>query len=58
MAEVEDVAGPAAVVGEHGVGLLKKRWLGLETGPVAAELHQGIKQVFDPLNILNPGKAI
>lgn len=46
------------LTGEHGVGLLKKRWLGLETGPVAAELHQGIKQVFDPLNILNPGKAI
>ncbi|MFG1821435.1 FAD-binding oxidoreductase [Microbispora bryophytorum] len=46
------------LTGEHGVGLLKKRWLGLETGPVATELHQGIKQVFDPLNILNPGKAI
>jgi glycolate oxidase len=46
------------LTGEHGVGLLKKRWLELETGPVAAELHQGIKQVFDPLNILNPGKAI
>ncbi|WP_311932018.1 FAD-linked oxidase C-terminal domain-containing protein [Microbispora sp. H11081] len=46
------------LTGEHGVGLLKKRWLDLETGPVTAELHRGIKQVFDPLNILNPGKAI
>jgi len=46
------------LTGEHGVGVLKKRWLDLETGPVVAELHRGIKQVFDPLNILNPGKAI
>lgn len=46
------------LTGEHGVGLLKRRWLSLETGPIATEIHQGIKQVFDPLNILNPGKAI
>ncbi|GAA0369163.1 FAD-linked oxidase C-terminal domain-containing protein [Microbispora corallina] len=46
------------LTGEHGVGLLKKRWLGLEAGPLVTELHQGIKQVFDPLGILNPGKAI
>lgn len=46
------------LTGEHGVGLLKKRWLGLETGPVVTELHHGIKRVFDPLGILNPGKAI
>ncbi|MFC0556239.1 FAD-binding oxidoreductase [Planotetraspora thailandica] len=46
------------LTGEHGVGVLKRRWLGLEIGPVATEIHQGIKQVFDPLNILNPGKAI
>src|SRR5690606_37284525 len=46
------------LTGEHGVGLLKKRWLELETGPVVTELHHGIKRLFDPLNILNPGKAI
>ncbi|WP_370019848.1 FAD-binding oxidoreductase [Planotetraspora sp. GP83] len=46
------------LTGEHGVGLLKRRWLGLEAGPLVTELHHGIKQVFDPLNILNPGKAI
>ncbi|WP_433500681.1 FAD-binding oxidoreductase [Sphaerimonospora sp. CA-214678] len=46
------------LTGEHGVGVIKRRWLGLETGPVITEIHQGIKQVFDPLNILNPGKAI
>ncbi|MCG5214221.1 FAD-linked oxidase C-terminal domain-containing protein [Streptosporangium sp. KLBMP 9127] len=46
------------LTGEHGVGLLKRRWLSLESGPVAEEVQAGIKQVFDPLGILNPGKAI
>ncbi|MFF0860817.1 FAD-binding oxidoreductase [Nonomuraea sp. NPDC003560] len=46
------------LTGEHGVGVLKRRWLGLESGPVAAEVQQGIKAVFDPLGIMNPGKAI
>ncbi|GII78631.1 FAD-linked oxidase [Sphaerisporangium rufum] len=46
------------LTGEHGVGLLKRRWLELETGPLAGELQRGIKQVFDPLGIMNPGKAI
>ncbi|GGK66863.1 FAD-linked oxidase [Sphaerisporangium melleum] len=46
------------LTGEHGVGLLKRRWLGLEAGPVVTEVQQGIKRVFDPLGILNPGKAI
>lgn len=46
------------LTGEHGVGVLKRRWLALESGPVAQEVQQGIKAVFDPLGILNPGKAI
>ena len=46
------------LTGEHGVGLLKQRWLALESGPVAQEVQQGIKAVFDPLGLLNPGKAI
>ncbi|MBN6052008.1 FAD-binding protein [Nonomuraea sp. RK-328] len=46
------------LTGEHGVGLLKRRWLALEAGPVTQEVQQGIKAVFDPLGILNPGKAI
>jgi len=46
------------LTGEHGVGLLKRRWLALEAGPVVQEVHRGIKAVFDPLGLLNPGKAI
>ncbi|MFG2528118.1 FAD-binding oxidoreductase [Streptomyces sp. NPDC048516] len=44
------------ITGEHGVGVLKKEWLVRELGPVGVELQRGIKGVFDPLGILNPGK--
>ncbi|MDK1473797.1 FAD-linked oxidase C-terminal domain-containing protein [Streptomyces sp. 549] len=44
------------ITGEHGVGLLKKDWLARELGPVGVELQRGVKQVFDPLGLLNPGK--
>lgn len=44
------------ITGEHGVGVLKREWLARELGPVGIELQQGIKQVFDPLGLLNPGK--
>jgi glycolate oxidase len=44
------------ITGEHGVGVLKKEWLARELGPVGVELQRNIKQVFDPLGILNPGK--
>lgn len=45
------------ITGEHGVGVLKKAWLAEELGPLALGLHRGIKQVFDPEGILNPGKV-
>ncbi|NLU66558.1 FAD-linked oxidase C-terminal domain-containing protein [Streptomyces sp. HNM0574] len=44
------------ITGEHGVGILKKEWLARELGPVNVEMQRGIKQVFDPLGLLNPGK--
>ncbi|SKA85881.1 glycolate oxidase [Agreia bicolorata] len=43
------------LTGEHGVGVLKKRWLENELGPRSLELQRGIKAVFDPLSIMNPG---
>lgn len=46
------------LTGEHGVGLLKRPWLDAELGPVARELQQQVKAVFDPQQLLNPGKAI
>jgi glycolate oxidase len=44
------------LTGEHGVGLLKRRWLAEELGDTGYELQRRIKTVFDPLGILNPGK--
>lgn len=45
------------LTGEHGVGLLKRRWLRDELGDDSFELQRGVKAVFDPLGILNPGKV-
>jgi glycolate oxidase subunit GlcD len=44
------------ISGEHGVGLVKRRWLERQLGPRAYELHTAIKHAFDPKNLLNPGK--
>jgi len=45
------------LTGEHGIGTLKRRWLRDELGDDQYELQRGIKQLFDPLGILNPGKV-
>ena len=45
------------LTGEHGVGLLKRRWLRDELGDDQLELQRQVKAVFDPLGILNPGKV-
>ena len=45
------------VTGEHGVGLLKRSALSRELGPLSASLQRQIKAVFDPADIMNPGKV-
>jgi glycolate oxidase len=45
------------LTGEHGVGVLKRRWLADELGPDSYDLQVKMKSVFDPLGILNPGKV-
>src|SRR6476646_10134556 len=42
------------ISGEHGVGLIKRPWLERQLGSRAYELHNAIKQAFDPKNLLNP----
>jgi FAD/FMN-containing dehydrogenase len=44
--------------GEHGVGTAKLGFVGAEMDPVALELMRGLKQVFDPSGLLNPGKLL
>jgi glycolate oxidase len=46
------------ITGEHGVGVLKREWLGRELGEVSLRLHRELKSVFDPQGILNPGKVL
>jgi glycolate oxidase len=51
------VALGGTLTGEHGVGMLKRRWLKDELGEAQWQLQLKIKQLFDPKGILNPGKV-
>jgi glycolate oxidase len=44
------------ISGEHGVGITKRPFIGLEVPPRALELMRGVKRAFDPKGIMNPGK--
>ena len=44
------------LTGEHGIGLSKAAYMTSEHDPVAMDLMQSTKKMFDPNNILNPGK--
>lgn len=44
--------------GEHGVGIEKRDFIAREIAPAALELMRGIKGLFDPKGILNPGKVL
>jgi glycolate oxidase len=46
------------ITGEHGVGILKRHWLERELGPTGAAIHRQIRDIFDPMRILNPGKVL
>jgi FAD/FMN-containing dehydrogenase len=45
-----------SVSAEHGIGLLKKDLLQFSKSPLEMRLMRSLKQVFDPKNLLNPGK--
>jgi FAD/FMN-containing dehydrogenase len=45
-----------SISAEHGVGLLKKKDLGLTRSALEIDYMRQIKKVFDPKGILNPGK--
>jgi len=44
------------ITGEHGVGLVKAPFLEWKVGASGIAVMRGIKQAFDPHNLLNPGK--
>ncbi|SDN74797.1 glycolate oxidase [Desulfonauticus submarinus] len=45
------------ITGEHGIGLLKKKYIGLQLDSNTLQIMNAIKCTLDPNNILNPGKA-
>ncbi|WP_448700176.1 FAD-binding oxidoreductase [Mucilaginibacter sp. AW1-3] len=44
------------ISGEHGIGLVQKDYMPLKYSEINLNLMRGIKAVFDPNGILNPGK--
>lgn len=46
-----------SISAEHGIGLLKKEWLGYTRSPEEIALMRSMKRVLDPNGILNPGKV-
>jgi glycolate oxidase len=44
------------ISGEHGIGVTKAPYLKMELGDLGVEIMKRIKRVFDPNNVLNPGK--
>ncbi|MDD2463380.1 MAG: FAD-linked oxidase C-terminal domain-containing protein [Desulfobulbus sp.] len=44
------------ISGEHGIGLAKREFLAMELSLLSIDLQKRIKQLFDPNQILNPGK--
>jgi glycolate oxidase len=44
------------ISGEHGIGLVQKPFMDIAFPEVTLNLMREIKRVFDPKNILNPGK--
>ena len=44
------------ISGEHGIGITKADYIGMEIKRPALDLMMGIKKLFDHKNILNPGK--
>ncbi|NLA74133.1 MAG: FAD-binding protein, partial [Deltaproteobacteria bacterium] len=54
MQRVIDLGG--TITGEHGIGITKAAYMDMEFSGAAIALMKRIKRVFDPNNVLNPGK--
>jgi len=46
------------ISGEHGIGLVQRPYMDVAFDPTQLDLMRGIKQLFDPQGIMNPGKVL
>ncbi|MCB8913395.1 FAD-binding protein [Rhodococcus rhodochrous] len=46
-----------SITGEHGIGVLKRRWLARELGEDALRVQRSIRQALDPQGLFNRGKV-
>ena len=47
-----------SISAEHGIGLLKQPWLNRVRSAEEIVFMRGLKRVFDPAGIFNPGKLL
>ena len=47
-----------SISAEHGIGLVKKAYLGSTRGPAEIAMMRAVKQAVDPKGLLNPGKLL
>ena len=53
---VHDLGG--SISAEHGIGVMKRDLMPMVKSPLELELMRGLKRLFDPTGILNPGKLL
>ena len=53
---VRDFGG--SISAEHGIGTLKRDWLGYSRSPAELAAMRAIKAALDPKGLLNPGKVL
>lgn len=46
------------VAAEHGIGKLKRKWLGLQMSPIQTGVMRAVKRELDPYNLLAPGNIL
>lgn len=47
-----------SISAEHGVGVSKKKWLGISRSAAEIAVMRSLKQLLDPRGILNPGRVV